>query len=248
MRTRTRLATVVASGVIATALLASPSLASGQRGGIASDQATPDPQNTLVAGTCDGTGPGSGLGTPSGIPSGARAGDRAGRNGQGAAGQGRGAELGTGTKADLTEVASGTLTDAQKSTLASIAEDEKLAHDLYVAFADLYSVRAFDRIATAETQHLMEVRLVLDRYDVTDPTVGLAVGTFTTARFQELYDTQLAAGSVDLTAAYEAGVLVEQTDIADLTAAASDLAAPDVEQVYTNLLAGSERHLAAFGG
>jgi len=244
MRTRTRLATVVASGVIATALLASPSLASGQRGGIASDQATPDPQNTLVAGTCDGTGPGSGLGTPSG----ARAGDRAGRNGQGAAGRGRGAGLGTGTKADLAEVASGTLMDAQKSTLGSIAEDEKLAHDLYVAFAGLYSVRAFDRIATAETQHLTEVRLVLDRYDVTDPTVGLAAGTFTTARFQELYDTQLAAGSVDLTAAYEAGVLVEQTDIADLTAAASDLAAPDVEQVYTNLLAGSERHLAAFGG
>ncbi|MGV8967563.1 MAG: DUF2202 domain-containing protein [Cellulomonas sp.] len=248
MRTTTRVATVIASGVIATALLASPSLASGQRGGLSSDQATPNPQSTQVAGTCDGTGTGPGA------PAGARSGNRAGTAGQRGGGQGTarqgggGAMMGTGVNADLTDVASGSLTDAQRSALAAIAEEEKVAHDLYVAFADSYSARSFDRIATAETQHLTEVRIVLDRYDITDPTAGLAVGTFTSAGFQELYDTQLAAGSVDLTAAYGVGVLIEETDIADLAAAASDLAAPDVAQVYANLLAGSERHLGAFGG
>ena len=223
MRTRTRIATVIASGVLATALLASPSLAAGQRGGPAPEQTSPRPQSTQVAGTCDGTGTG-----------------RQGRD----AGRGRG----TGTRADLTGVPSGTLTDAQRSALAAVAEDEKLAHDLYVAFADLYTVPVFDRIATAETQHLAAVRLLLDRYDLADPTIGLEAGTFATASFQQLYDTQLTAGSADLAAAYEVGVLIEETDIADLKAAAVDLAAPDVERVYANLLAGSERHLAAFGG
>jgi len=42
MRTRTRIATVIASGVLATALLASPSLAAGQRGGPAPEQTSPD--------------------------------------------------------------------------------------------------------------------------------------------------------------------------------------------------------------
>lgn len=51
-----------------------------------------------------------------------------------------------------------------------MAEEEKLAHDLYTAFADRYEVRIFGRIAAAETNHLTAVRTLLDRYDVTDPT------------------------------------------------------------------------------
>ena len=41
---------------------------------------------------------------------------------------------------------------------------------------------------------------------------------------------------------------VESTDITDLKAAATGVTAPDVTQVYKNLLAASERHLVAFGG
>ena len=104
----------------------------------------------------------------------------------------------------------------------------------------------FTRIAGTGTQHLTKVHVVLDRYDITDPTHGLAAETFASASFLEPYDAQLAARSVDLASAYEVGVLVETTDIADLKEAATDLAAPDMEQVYTNLLAGSERHLATF--
>ena len=48
--------------------------------------------------------------------------------------------------------------------------------------------------------------------------------------------------------ALAAGIAVEKADIADLKAAMTGLTAPDVQQVYTNLLRGSERHLVAFGG
>lgn len=235
MRTRARVATAIATGVVATALIASPSLAAtGQGGSVAAGQGNGrSQQDAQPVGDCDGTGVGRAT--------------RSGQDGRGGGIQGRGTGMGTGVHADLTDVASGTLTDAQKSALAAMAEEEKLAHDLYVAFADTHSARVFTRISNAETQHLTEVRIVLDRYDITDPTAGQAAGTFTTAAVQRLYDTQLAAGSASLDAAYSVAEKVEATDIADLKAATTGVTAPDVLQVYANLLAGSQHHLAAFG-
>ncbi|MFJ9633957.1 DUF2202 domain-containing protein [Streptomyces sp. NPDC101175] len=140
----------------------------------------------------------------------------------------------------------GTLTAAQKATLASMADEEKLAHDLYTAFADRYDVRVFERIASAETQHLSAVRTLLDRYDVTDPTAGRSAGEFTDPGVQATYGRLLKQGEVSLSGALEAGRTVEADDIAALNKALSGLTAPDTRQVYTNLLAASERHLTAF--
>ncbi|WP_367318617.1 DUF2202 domain-containing protein [Streptomyces sp. HUAS ZL42] len=140
----------------------------------------------------------------------------------------------------------GTLTAAQKATLASMAEEEKLAHDLYTAFAERHEVRIFERIAAAETQHLSAVRTLLDRYDVTDPTAGKPAGEFTDPTLQATYDRLLKQGEDGLDAALKAGRTVETDDIAALTKALSGLTAPDTRQVYDDLLAASERHLAAF--
>lgn len=234
MRTRTRITTAITTGVVATALLASPALARAQDGGIGPDQTRTNQQTMQQVGACDGTG--------------VAAGPRGGQSLQGNGGQARGAGMGTGARADLTGVASGTLTDTQKSAIAALAEEEKLAHDLYVAFADQYGTRAFTRIANAETQHLTEVRVILDRYSITDPTADRAAGTFATAATQDLYNTLLADGSASVDAAYAAARTVESTDITDLKSAVIGVTAPDALQVYTNLLAGSERHLVAFGG
>lgn len=227
MRTRTRITLAIGTGVAAAALFASPVLAAGQGGGIGTG---PRQQNAQQAGTCDGTG--AGMGTPGS------------QNGQGA-GMGRGAGMGAGVNADLTNVASGTLTGSQKATVAALAEEEALAHDLYVAFAGKYSTPVFTRIANAETQHLTELRILLDRYAITDPTVGHVVGTFASADAQKQYDELLAQGSAGLVDAYAAARTVESADIADLTAAKADVTAPDALQVYTNLLTASQRHLVA---
>ncbi|TFD34261.1 DUF2202 domain-containing protein [Cryobacterium cryoconiti] len=168
--------------------------------------------------------------------------------GQKMGGQKMGAGDGTGGGTGLTDVASGTLTDDQKTELAAMAEEEKLAHDLYVAFDEQYDATVFTRIAKSETKHLDAVRILLERYELTDPTVGLAAGEFVTDDTQALYDTLLAEGSVSLDAAMEVGRTVEETDIADLTTANEDVTAPDVLKVYERLLAASEKHLVAFGG
>lgn len=232
MRTRHALVTAAAGGALAVALIASPASATATQGmgsGPGNGQGSQGAQGT---GACDGTGQPTTRGAA----------------GQDGAMRGSRSAMGTATHAALSALPSGELTDAQTAALASMAEEEKLAHDLYAAFADTYSVRTFSRIAAAETRHLDAVRLLMDRYDVTDPTAGKAAGEFTAESIQEAYDTQLRSGSASLDAAYAVGVAVETADIDALEAASAGLTAPDVVQVYTTMLAASERHLAAFGG
>ncbi len=143
-------------------------------------------------------------------------------------------------------VATGTLTERQRTTLACNAEEEKLAHDLYVAFADRYDVTVLDRIADAETHHLAAVRMLMDRYGVTDPTAGLAPGSFATPAVRASYDDLLAKGSVSEQEALRIGQIVETADIDQLRTALAGLTAPDVQRVYTHLLRASERHHDAF--
>ncbi|MCX4906973.1 DUF2202 domain-containing protein [Streptomyces sp. NBC_00878] len=145
-----------------------------------------------------------------------------------------------------TTAPSGTLSAAQKTTLARMAEEEKLAHDLYTVFAARYDARVFDRIAAAETHHLDAVRTLLDRYDVTDPTTGKATGDFADTTVQATYDRLLKQGTANVDGALKAGLTFETDDIAALTKAQSGLDAPDVEQMYANLLAASRMHQAAF--
>jgi hypothetical protein len=142
--------------------------------------------------------------------------------------------------------AKGTLTEQQKSTLVAMAQEEKLAHDLYTAFAGKYDAVVFDRIAAAETRHLAAVRTLLSRYGVADPTAGKSTGQLSDPAVQATYDKLVAQGQAGQAAALQVGVTVEQTDIADLTAALGGLNAPDVTQVYTQLRAASQHHLAAF--
>jgi len=163
-------------------------------------------------------------------------------------GAGMRAGMGAGGGACLlgTDLASGTLTAAQKTTLAAMAEEEKLAHDLYQAFADKYDAVVFDRIAAAETRHLATVRVLLDRYGITDPTAGKALGQFATADVQGTYGAYVREGNASLDAALGVGEKVERADIAALEKAQDGLDAPDVELAYQHLLVASRHHLAAF--
>lgn len=142
--------------------------------------------------------------------------------------------------------AKGTLTEQQKTTLAAMAQEEKLAHDLYTAFAGKYAAVVFDRIAASETQHLTAVRTLLARYGLADPTAGKPAGQFSDPAVQASYDKLLAQGQASQAAALQAGQTVEKADIADLQAALNGLTAPDVQQVYTHLLTASQHHLTAF--
>lgn len=236
-----------AGAVLAAGVAAGPALA-------ATGQPTPGTGNgtqaTCPLGNEPGTGPGYGAGTGGGY---GRGNGMMGRGGMGAgsgmgAGQGQGRGMGGGTVDPLAGLAKGTLTADQKAALASMAEEEKLAHDVYVALAATSKDARFTRIAAAESRHLTEVRALLTRYGVSDLTAGKADGVFASADRQQQYTELVARGDDSLAAALAVGRDIENADIADLAKAGAGVTAADVSTVYTRLSRGSQMHLRAFGG
>ena len=145
-----------------------------------------------------------------------------------------------------TVVATTPLTAIQAADLRSMAEEEKVARDLYRAFAARYPSPVWDNIAAAEASHLAAVRTLLSRYGIADPTAGRAEGSFASSAAQALYDKMLAAGSSNELAAFGVGRTVELDDIAKLDAAIARVTQTDVRQVYTILRTASTAHLRAF--
>ncbi|OJV80728.1 MAG: hypothetical protein BGO37_14260 [Cellulomonas sp. 73-92] len=249
MRTRTRFAIAAAGGVLATALVAAPALASAR-----ADAPGPNPTPTATRQAGPGTGVCDGTGIAAGAARGAHAGAGnamargAGAGSGTAAGTVSGHRYGGGTGTGLADTPSGTLTASQQTDLAGMAEEELLAHDLYTAFAADATSPVFARIADAETQHLTQIRLLLDRYGLTDPSADHVTGTFRDPAIQATYDRLLAEGAASTDAAYAAARTVEQADLQLLTSAAASLTAPDVQLVYSHLSTATQRHLTAFGG
>lgn len=131
--------------------------------------------------------------------------------------------------------------------LSFMREEERLARDLYQALASQYdNALPFSRITVSEQRHFDTLGLLLTRYGIADPASGRAAGSYADPGLQKLYDDLVAKGRTSLAAAYEVGIAVETEDIADLKAAITETAQADAKQVFTNLLRGSENHLAAF--
>ena len=132
-------------------------------------------------------------------------------------------------------------------TLQFAREEERMARDLYQAFADKYDdALPFSMIVRSEQHHFDAVGTLLERYDVADPAAGKKAGTYADPTIQKLYDGWLADGRKSLDAAYDVGVALEKRDIADLEATLESVTQADVRQVFTRLLYASQHHLAAF--
>lgn len=138
------------------------------------------------------------------------------------------------------------LSSAEHESLLYMAEEEKVARDLYLAFAEEWGVQVFSNIARSEQQHMDSVATLLDRYEIAIPATVSTPGSFTNPELQALYDTLLERGLESVTDAAAVGVLVEETDIADLVQAIAAADNADLDMVFGSLLAGSENHLAAF--
>jgi hypothetical protein len=147
----------------------------------------------------------------------------------------------------VTTDSSSPLSAASTDELIYILEEEKLAGDIYEAFAELYDVQIFDRIGASEDRHFDAVLTQVEAQGIdTDAFVFEPAGSFVNPELQAIYDAFLATGSTSLDAALTVGVAIETKDITDLSEAAEAVAGTPLEAVYENLLAGSESHLAAF--
>ncbi len=149
-------------------------------------------------------------------------------------------------KGYIYSIKTGNLTDVEKKDMMHMVEEEKLARDVYTTLYDKWKNRTFYNIAKSEQTHLDAVRLLIEKYNLTDPTKGKGIGQFANPRFEKLYTELVANGSKSLVDALKVGALIEELDIVDLQNCINHTNKQDIKIVYENLMKGSRNHLRAF--
>ncbi len=151
---------------------------------------------------------------------------------------------GNGDGTGITTIPASDLNADEAASLLYMREEEKLARDVYNALFAVWGQPTFQNIASSEQAHMDEVKLLLDRYALTDP--ALAPGQFTDANLQALYDQLIAQGSASLADALKVGAAIEEIDIRDLQTRLAQTNNADIQLVFNNLMKGSYNHLNAF--
>lgn len=141
------------------------------------------------------------------------------------------------------------ITQEQKDKILYIYQEEKVARDVYTYFSKIYTDQyIFPMIARSEQRHMDSAEKLCNSYGI--DTTGIneeEYGEFVIEELQEMYDGLIARGEVSLLEALYAAEEIEIVDINDLEEALDDM--PDlnnVQNIYTNLLRGSNNHLIAF--
>lgn len=137
------------------------------------------------------------------------------------------------------------LSSAEADALTYMREEEKLAHDVYVTFYELWGGESFQNIAASEQTHTESVLALLERYNLPDPSSG-EVGVFTNSDLQALYNQLIAKGSLSQVDALEVGAAIEELDILDLQNHLTQVDNADIQHVFENLQHASGHHLSAF--
>lgn len=143
-------------------------------------------------------------------------------------------------------VPTGVLSEAEIAGLNYMREEEKLAGDVYQKLYELWGLSAFQNIARSEAVHANSVLSVLQAYGLEDPSAGLQTGEFYNPDLKALYDTLVVRGSQSLEDALRVGAEIEEIDIIDLQNEMSIAQNLSIQQIYSNLLAGSSNHLRSF--
>ena len=135
---------------------------------------------------------------------------------------------------------------ALQSRLKYMVEEEKLARDVYTLLAKSSAYPRFKNIASAEQFHLDQMSMVLKDYGLWNATLKRAPGVFYNKELSALYKTLVAKGQLSALDAIQVGIIIEEKDIADLTAMEKLITQDDIQFVVNYLKAGSQNHLAAF--
>lgn len=139
------------------------------------------------------------------------------------------------------------LSPEEEAGLIYMRLEEKLARDVYIFLYGEHNRQLFNNISVSEQIHMDKMLVLLDNYGITDPALS-GEGLFNEPEFQHLYDSLTAQGQVSFQEALLVGEGIENLDIEDLEYQLNNVVSgnPDIENVYTNLLTGSQNHLATF--
>ncbi|WP_457795328.1 DUF2202 domain-containing protein [Horticoccus sp. 23ND18S-11] len=134
---------------------------------------------------------------------------------------------------------------AQTGLLFQI-DEERMARELYLAFAGKWALRPFENIPVAEARHEAVLRQLALRAGLTAPVA--VAGRFASVEVQQRYDALLALGLESADSALRASAFVEEQDIADLQTLIASTDSAALKEAATALKTASGHHLNAFVG
>ena len=130
--------------------------------------------------------------------------------------------------------------------LKHMADEEKLAGDVYKTLYETWNLRIFDNISRAEDHHQGIVVGMLTKYDIKFEQ-STERGKYNDPKMEQLYTDLVAEGKKSLVDALKVGAKVEDLDIFDLNSAIeNDVDSDDITAVFTNIRQGSYHHMKAF--
>ncbi len=142
--------------------------------------------------------------------------------------------------------AASVLTADETKTLIFMAEEEKLARDVYRTLYKKWDIRSFSNISDAEQRHMDRLSRLLMDYNLSDSVSNDQTGEFTNPDLAKLYIELVTKGQSSSMAALQVGAYIEEVDILDLQKAMAETQQVDLDQTYANLMRGSRNHLRAF--
>ena len=135
--------------------------------------------------------------------------------------------------------------DELKKGLQLMREEEKLAHDVYLALYEKWKIPVFSNIARSESRHFDAVGYLLDTFKIKDPAYE-KIGKFRNKELAQMYDELIEQGTSSIPAALKVGAFIEELDIQDLQKQLGYNHNELVSTVFGNLLRASGNHLRAF--
>jgi len=147
---------------------------------------------------------------------------------------------------DLSALPKEDLSNDEKEALLYMREEEKLARDVYLTLGEKYDLSVFKNIAKAEQKHMDTIKLLLDKYGLTDSVSSNDIGKFNNQTLAGLYTDLVNKGSASKLEALKIGATIEDLDIKDLKNDLAKTDNQDIKQVFESLEKGSENHLRSF--
>ena len=137
------------------------------------------------------------------------------------------------------------LSERELNDLLHLAEEEKLARDVYLHAYEKYGLNISNNISKSEQVHMSKVIEILAANGIADPTHP-DQGLFHNKALQELYNQLTAQVDLSLLDALLVGATIEDLDIMDIDKFIAHTTNEELITMYEKLKCGSRNHMRAY--
>lgn len=146
---------------------------------------------------------------------------------------------------DVSDMPKLELSDQEVKDIRYMRQEESLAYDIYNRFYEEYGVQAFDNIKYSEQVHADVFKELIEKYGLED-SYNESTNSFESQEVTDLRDKLVERGMEGEVEALKVAVEIEDQNVAHLREKLDNADNENLQELYSNLLEDSKRHLTAF--